>query len=190
MADKTFTSKGVADWRNWLKRNHSRETKVYLIKYKKHTGKPSITSMDAMMEAICFGWIDTTIRRIDDERYSQCFVRRNRNSRWSNNTLRYAKQLKNEGRMSAFGLKMYKEGLQKKAHDYGIPKNPDMPLNLKKELEKNSKAKEFFNKLAPSTKKMYYRWILHAKMEETRLKRIRGIVRMCRKGIKTIYPAA
>jgi uncharacterized protein YdeI (YjbR/CyaY-like superfamily) len=89
-----------------------------------------------------------------------------------------------EGKMSPFGIKMFEEGLRKKTHDYDIPKNPDMPLNLKKELEKDPKAKAFFNNLAPSIKKMHYRYILHARMEETQLKRIREIVKMCEHGKK------
>jgi uncharacterized protein YdeI (YjbR/CyaY-like superfamily) len=187
---KFLTPKSVEDWRNWLEKNHLKEDKVVMIKYKKHTGKPIINAAAAMREAICFGWIDTTAKRVDDERYSQVYVKRNQNGRWSINTLKYGKELLKAGKMSPFGIKMYEEGLKKKPHDYGIPKNPDMPLNLKKALDKNPKAKAFFDKLAPSTKKTYYRWILHTRMEETRLRRIHEIVKMCEKGIKTLYPAA
>lgn len=88
-----FIAKNREDWRNWLKKNHLEETKVILIKYKKHTGKSSITNREAMEEAICFGWIDTTVKRIDDEKYSQTFVKRNKNSKWSINTLSYGKEL-------------------------------------------------------------------------------------------------
>jgi uncharacterized protein YdeI (YjbR/CyaY-like superfamily) len=179
--EKTVTPKSVSDWRNWLKKNHLKETKVHLIKHKKHTGKFSLINTEAMREAICFGWIDTTIRRIDDERYSQCFVRRNQNSKWSDNTLRYGKELLKEGKMSPFGLKMYKEGLNKKTHDHGIPKDPDMPLALKKELDKNVDIKKSFDKISPSMKRMYYRMILRAKREETINKRVSNIVKMCEK---------
>jgi uncharacterized protein YdeI (YjbR/CyaY-like superfamily) len=181
---KTFTPKNLADWRNWLEKNHLKEDKIVFIKYKKHTGRPIIHNMDAMKEAICFGWIDTTVNRIDEDRYSICYVKRNQNSKWSVNTLKYGKELLKEGKMSPFGIKMYEEGLAKKPHDDGIPANPDMPLNLKKELKNNSKAKVFFDKLSPSIKKMHYRRILHAKLEETQLKRIREIIDMCEKGIK------
>jgi len=76
------------EWRQWLRLNHKKETRVNLVKFKKHTGKPSLNNKESMEEAICFGWIDTTIKRIDDERYQQSFAKRTDKSRWSNNTLR------------------------------------------------------------------------------------------------------
>ena len=70
---KTIYTKNRKEWRKWLLKNHKKENKVNLIKYRKHTGKPSVTSKQAMEEAICFGWIDTTMKRLDDERYMQRF---------------------------------------------------------------------------------------------------------------------
>jgi uncharacterized protein YdeI (YjbR/CyaY-like superfamily) len=179
---KTFTPKSLADWRNWLEKNHLKENKVIFIKYKKHTGQPIIYNADAMKEAICFGWIDTTTKRVDEDRYSQTYVKRGKNSRWSLNTLKYGKELLKEGKMSEFGIKMYKEGLRKKAFDAHVPTNPDIPQELKDALSKNSKAKDFFEKLPPSAKKMCYRRIIYPKREETRLKRIRELIQMCEAG--------
>ena len=76
-----------------------------------------------MEEAICFGWIDTTIKRLDEDTYLRHFSRRNKNSKWSDNTLGYAKQLIKEKKMTPIGLEFYKEGLKKPTHDHGIPKN-------------------------------------------------------------------
>ena len=132
---KTFYAKDLANWRNWLEKNHLREERIMLIKYKKHTGKPTLNSLDAMKQAICFGWIDTTLKRIDEDRYAITYVKRNKNSKWSKNTLKYGKDLLKKGLMSPFGIKMYKEGLAKKPHDEGIPKNPNMPQELKLALE-------------------------------------------------------
>lgn len=176
MTTKSITPKTLAEWRRWLEKNHLKEDKVYLIRYKKHTGKPVISNADTMKEAICFGWIDTTGKRINEDRWQVCYVKRNAKSKWSYNTLRYAKELIAEGKMSEFGLKMYKEGLAKKPHDHGIPANPDMPEELRKALAKNKKAKEAFEKLSPSTKKTYYRWLLRAKLPETKKKRIEQII--------------
>lgn len=184
MKIKSVTPKNLADWRNWLQKNHLKENKVYLIKYKKHTGKTILSNADTMREAICFGWIDTTAKRVDEDRWQICYVKRNGNSKWSYNTLRYAKELIKEGKMSPFGIKMYKEGLKKKPHDYGLPKNPDMPEELKKELSKDKKAKVYFDNLSPSMKRMYYRWILRAKLDETKKKRVEKIFEMCVKGDK------
>ncbi|HIJ14076.1 TPA: hypothetical protein HA371_05005 [Candidatus Woesearchaeota archaeon] len=166
----------IEDWRKWLMKNHLNEKKVGLISYKKHTGKLSVSHREAMHEAIAFGWIDTTIKRLDEERYVRCFVRRGDNANWSKNTLRYGKELLKAGRMSEHGILRYKQGLKKRPHDYGIPDNPVMPLELKEELEKNKIAKKNFDLFPPSSKKMLYRSILRAKTTETKVKRIGEIV--------------
>nr|MBA4405097.1 hypothetical protein [Nanoarchaeum sp.] len=176
-----FIAKSREDWRNWLKKNHLEETKVILIKYKKHTGKSSITNKEAMEEAICFGWIDTTVKRIDDEKYSQTFVKRNKNSKWSINTLSYGKELLKKGLMSEYGIKMYKEGLLKKPHDVDLPINPEVPKELKEKLNKNKIVQEKFEKMAPSSRRMYLRSILRAKRSETREKRILELIKILSK---------
>lgn len=172
---KTFYAKDLAHWRKWLEKNHLKEDKVLLIKDKKHTGKPIIHNIDSMKTAICFGWIDTTLRRVDDNQYAITYVKRNKNSKWSINTLSYGKELFNKGLMSPFGIKMYKEGLEKKPHDAGIPKNPKMPLEIKQALKKEKKLDKFEN-LAPSTKKMLFRSFLKAKRPETKLKFIKNLI--------------
>jgi uncharacterized protein YdeI (YjbR/CyaY-like superfamily) len=172
---KTFYAKDLADWRRWLEKNHLKEDKVILIKNKKHTGKPLIHNMDSMKTAICFGWIDTTARRVDEDRYSVTYVKRNKNSRWSINTLSYGKELLKKGLMSPFGIKMYREGLQKKPHDADLPKNPRMPKEMKKALKEN-KIFDKFMKLSPSVKKMYFRMFLRSKRPETKTKFIKQLV--------------
>ena len=88
----------IKEWRDWLRKNHKKESKVEIIIYKKHTDKPTLSHLEQMKEAICFGWIDTTLKRLDDKRYKRTFVKRNSKSRWSNNTLRYAEeQIKKRG---------------------------------------------------------------------------------------------
>ncbi len=170
------------DFRTWLQKNHKKEKKVEVIIYKKHTGKKAPTHRELIEEAISFGWIDTTIKRIDDMTYLRTFTRRNQNSRWSNNTISYAKKLIEEERMTPLGLKFYKLGLQKPTHDQGIPKNPPMPPALAKALSTQSVAKKNFEAFSPSTKKIIYRWILRAKREETKGKRISKTVALARIG--------
>src|ERR1051325_4388110 len=89
-------------WRNWLEQNHQKTTKIALLLYKKHTGKPSLSHRESMEEAICFGWIDTTIKRLDEDRYLRRFSRRTSKSKWSENTLSYAKALLTAGKMAVF----------------------------------------------------------------------------------------
>ena len=174
------------DFRQWLIKNHDKETRVAVVLHKKHTGKPSPTHRELMEEAICFGWIDTTVKRIDENKFLRNFSRRNKNSKWSDNTLRYAKQLAKQGKMTEAGLRFYREGLKKPTHDHGIPKNPTIPLELKQALAKDKNAKEVFDTFSPSKKKMLYRWILGARLAATRQKRIATILEAIRIGKKNI----
>ncbi len=165
------------DFRRWLDKNHLRKNKVALILHKRHTGAPAPTHRELIEEAICFGWIDTTIKRIDEHTFLRNFSKRTGASRWSDNTLRYARDLIKKGLMTREGMKFYRLGLAKPTHDHGIPKNPEMPDELKKALSGNEQAGENFQSLSPSLKRTYYRWILRAKLPETRDKRIKQIVR-------------
>lgn len=175
-------------WRAWLQRNHKKERKVYLIKFKKHTGKPSLNNREAMEEAICFGWIDTTVKKLDEDRYRQAFAKRTKNSRWSNNTLSYAKDMIKQGKMTEQGMKYYLEGRKKPTLDHGLPRNPETPIDLKVLLDKSKKAKEFFNKLAPSYKRFYIYWIEKAKLPETRKRRIKQVFKDCKEQKKPGQP--
>ncbi len=172
---RQITPRSRSAWRKWLENNPG-ETRVRVIRYKKHTKKRSPNYQELLDEAICFGWIDTTMNRIDDERYATTFVKRKSTASWSKNTLSYAKRLIEEGRMTAPGLKAYKLGLKKKPIDHGLPKHPDTPVDLKKALAKNKKAEENFNKFSPSARKPYIYRILRAKRPETREKRIKEVV--------------
>jgi uncharacterized protein YdeI (YjbR/CyaY-like superfamily) len=87
----SFIAKNRNDFRKWLEENHDKEKKVAVIINKKHTGIPSPSHRELMEEAICFGWIDTTIKRLDNDQYIRYFAKRNKNSKWSDNTLSYAK---------------------------------------------------------------------------------------------------
>ncbi|MEK6858887.1 MAG: YdeI/OmpD-associated family protein [Nanoarchaeota archaeon] len=162
-------------WRLWLSDNHLKETRVELLVYKKHTGRPSLSHQEAMHDAICFGWIDTILKRIDEDTYVRRFARRTDTSKWSDNTLRYAKQLLSEGKMAPEGIRRYKEGLSKPTHDHGIPKNPQIPSSLKRALEQEGLLKQF-QAFSPSVRRTYLRWLARAKQVETQHKRIERIV--------------
>src|SRR3989344_6503177 len=128
------------------------------------------------MHPICFGWIDTIIKKIDNDTYSRCFVKRNKNSRWSNNTLSYAKQLVKEKKMTIHGLKMYEEGLKKPTIDHNLPRNPETPEDLKIQLKKHN-LENNFNNLAPSSKRLFIYQIERAKRLETINKRINETIK-------------
>src|SRR3989338_3697739 len=148
------------EFRKWLKKNHKKESKVAVIVHKRHTGKPAPSHRELMEEAICFGWIDTTIKRVDEDTFIRHFSKRTKNSRWSDNTIGYAKRLIKEGKMSEEGMYFYKLGLAKPTHDHGIPKDPSMPEELRASLAKNLLLKKRFETFPPSYKRTVYRWII------------------------------
>lgn len=162
------------DWRAWLEKNYATKKEVWLIYYKRHAGKPSIPYEDSVEEALCFGWIDGIIKRIDDERCARKFIPRRSRSRWSESNKKRAERMIREGRMAEAGMARVEDA--KKSGEWFrsdvIPKNLMIPAFIEKALVKNKKASENFNKLAGSYKKLYVRWISSAKREETRLRRL------------------
>ncbi|MBS3144789.1 YdeI/OmpD-associated family protein [Candidatus Woesearchaeota archaeon] len=176
---KSICPSSRKDWRAWLRKNHKKEKLIWLIHHKRHTGKHFLSHRETLEEAICFGWIDTIVKSIDNDTFARCFIRRTEKSRWSDNTLSYARKMIQEKKIVTEGLKRYKEGLKKPSLDLGIPKNPEPQQDLLKALQQNGKALEYFTHLAPSYKRYYIRWIERAKRPETRKKRIDLVVERC-----------
>jgi len=159
-------------WRDWLRKNHKKEKKVSLILHKKHTKKPSISHKESMEEAICFGWIDTTLKRIDEDTYQRTFARRTDKSKWSKNTLRYAQELIKKKKMCKEGLRRYNQAKNIPPLDHYLPDNPEPTEEMEQMLKHHLKK---FNKLPKSTKKMYIYMFLRSKRPETKEKRIQEI---------------
>ena len=130
------------------------------------------------MEAICFGWIDTTVKRVDEERYGTHFVKRGKNARWSTNTLSYAEELIRQNKMTKQGLEAYELGKTKPILE-SIPKGADPSPDMLDALRKNKTAYEYFEKLSPSARHVYISWVEKAKRSETRQKRITIVVERC-----------
>jgi uncharacterized protein YdeI (YjbR/CyaY-like superfamily) len=166
-----------AEWRNWLEKNHRSKKEIWLIYYKKHTGEPRIPYDDAVEEAICFGWIDSTIRKIDEEKYAQKYTPRRSGSIWSQLNIKRAQKLIKEGRMTEAGLRLFKEaGKKKSARERYTGRKLTIPVDLKRALAKNKKALKNFGNFAPSYKKLYIWWIEAAQKKETRERRIKQVV--------------
>jgi len=166
-------------WRRWLKNNHARESCVWLVYFKKHTGLQSIVYADSVEEALCFGWVDGLKRRIDDERYAYRFTPRKPGSKWSALNIRRAKAMIEQGLMTAAG---------QQAYDRRIEYEQTMELKLtpaiERRLKANRKAWENYLALTPSSRKMYTGWLLAAKREETLAKRIREAKKLLAAGKK------
>jgi uncharacterized protein YdeI (YjbR/CyaY-like superfamily) len=150
-------------WRAWLRKHHARESEVRLVQHKVHTGKPAMSHREAMSEAICWGWIDTTIKRIDDDTFARTFRRRTGSARWSRATLRLAQELIDQGLMQPQGLQRYEEGRCRPVIDHDLPKNPDPPPALVRQLAKSKRAAAYWQTLAPSYRRYAIYMIENAK---------------------------
>jgi hypothetical protein len=111
---ETFYPEDCTEWRSWLQRHHDQRTEIWVVYYKKHTGKPTVAYQDAVDEALCFGWIDGFERRMDDERYAQRFTPRRKHSRWSENNVRRYQMLLERGLVAEAG----KQAFEAKAQVY------------------------------------------------------------------------
>lgn len=161
-----------AGWRKWLKENHSASQGIWFVFYKQHTGKKTISYNDAVEDALCYGWIDSIIKSIDDEKYMQKFTPRTNNHKWSPTNIERLKKLVKEKKMTKYGAAKFNPDIIKGAPK---PKNiipATIPAFILQRLAKHPKALENFNNFAPSYRKIYIGWILSAKLEETRSKRL------------------
>lgn len=172
MQKKLFITR--KEWRNWLEENHDKETEIWLVFYKVKVNKESIKYEEAVEEALCFGWIDSTVKRIDDEKHMQRYTPRKAKSNWSALNKTRVKGLIKNGLMTEFGLSSIKIAKQNGSWNRldNIETRLEIPNELKDAFKTNDKAKELFEKLAPSRKKQIIWWIESAKSNETRSKRV------------------
>jgi len=172
--------KGREDWRAWLAANYATAQEVWLIVQKKHTGKAGLTYVQALEEALCFGWIDGILKRIDDEKHTIRFSPRRKNSIWSELNKKRVAKLIQEGRMTEAGLARIQEA---KANGQWVKAavREDVkivPPELTVALAQNARARENFEKLAPSYRRQFIYWVGIAKHDETRRKRVAEVVRL------------
>ena len=174
------------EWREWLRKNYETRKEIWLVYYKKHTGKPRIPYDDSVEEALCFGWIDSIIKRIDDEKYARKFTPRKAKSRWSEANKRRARKMIKEGKMTEVGFARIKEA--KKSGEWfktaPIRKELVIPAYMQKALAKNKRALENFNNLTKSYKRRYVGWISSAKRAETRKRRLAEAIERLEKNEK------
>ncbi len=184
--DKALSFKDSQEWRKWLAENHDSEQEVWLVHYKKKSDKASISLDDAVQEAICFGWIDSKLMSIDEEKFVLKYTPRKANSVWSKINKERAEKLIESGKMTDAGLakieKAKKRGFWKAA--YTNKKKDRMPSDLKEALLEDRNAWINFNKFANSYRNMYIGWVSGAKTEETRQKRIAEVVKRSALNIK------
>jgi uncharacterized protein YdeI (YjbR/CyaY-like superfamily) len=178
---KTLYVPERADWRAWLERHHKTETEVWLIYYKKHTGRPTIPYDCAVEEALCFGWIDSTVKRIDDEKYAQRFTPRKDNKNWSDPNKKRVRKLMKEGKMTKAGLAKISDEVLSQLESSSAQKKREalvIPAYFKEALIANEHAWANFNNLAASYRSDYVHWVTSCKKEETRDRRLKEAVEL------------
>jgi len=182
MAEKTtetFCPTGRAAWREWLLKNHDTKQSVWLVCYKTKANKPTLSWSDAVEEALCFGWIDSIRKTIDEESFTQFFSRRKPNSGWSKINKAKVEQLTAAGLMTQAGLECINRA--KENGSWTILDEVEelvIPADLATALEGTAGSKTFFMGLSKSVRKAMLQWITFAKRPETRQKRIAELVEL------------
>jgi uncharacterized protein YdeI (YjbR/CyaY-like superfamily) len=173
-------------FRQWLEQNHDHESELLVGFHKKSSGKKSITYAEALDEALCFGWIDGVRKNLDETSYTIRFTPRKSRSIWSNVNVNHVERLQKEGRMHAAGLEAYARRDPKRTGIYAFENEPrQLSPAYEKIFRQNKKAWKFFETMAPSLKKVSIFWIMSAKKEETRLRRLKHVIENSEKGVKS-----
>lgn len=189
MPDKKISATFFATpegFREWLHHNHDKEKELIVGYYKKGTGIPSMDWPQSVDQALCYGWIDGIRRKIDDKSYSVRFTPRRPNSIWSPTNIKKIAELKKAGLMQPTGLAAYakKKDNGAQIYAYAQPKNPTLPAEFLKKLKANKKAWEFFEAQVPSYKKPAIWWVISAKQEATKLRRLNSLIEDSANGLK------
>lgn len=179
--------KNDQEWRTWLHDNHNLSDGIYLIFYKVESKKPSMRWEEAVKVALCYGWIDSTVKRIDHERRRQYFCPRKPKSVWSKVNKNYIIDLIEKNLMHQSGLLSIKTAKQNGSWiALDDVENGVIPKDLQHAFNQNPEAFKNYQNFAPGYRKSYLYWLYNAKRQETRNKRIKEIIALCKANIKSI----
>ncbi len=174
----TLKTRDRAQWRRWLAKNHASSPGVWLVYYKGRATVKSISYEDSLQEALCFGRIDSLIKRLDDDRYARRFTPRKPGSKWSETNRKLWTRLETEGSLRPAGL-----AAAPTENRYGArPGVPELPAYLMHALQGTPRAWKFFKGLARTYQRPFVVWVHTAKREATREKRLREAIRLLANG--------
>jgi uncharacterized protein YdeI (YjbR/CyaY-like superfamily) len=182
---ETFYPRSRQEWRDWLQDNHAKKQSVWLIYYKKKSNVSTILYSDAVDEALCFGWIDSKSKPIDEHKFMQFFSKRKEKSVWSKVNKEKIERLTKEGLMTNAGYEIIEKAKQNGS--WNILDEAEalhIPEDLEGEFDKRPNAKLYFLSLSRSDKRNILQWLIRAKRRETREKRITEIVELADKNQK------
>ncbi len=173
------------DLRKWFEKNHKKEKELFVGYYKVSTSKPSITWSQSVDEALCFGWIDGIRRSVDEESYCIRFTPRNPKSNWSAINIKKVEALIKLCLMKPEGLAAFSYRKEEKSKIYAY-ENPAVIFDktYEKKFKANKSAWKYFKSTAPTYQKITTRWVMSAKQEETRIKRLEELISDCAAGKK------
>jgi uncharacterized protein YdeI (YjbR/CyaY-like superfamily) len=166
-----------AEFRTWLEQHHDVTTELIVGYYKKSSGKRSITWPESVDEALCFGWIDGVRKGIDDKRYTIRFTPRKPGSIWSATNIKRAHELIDQGLMGRAGLRAFNARRDERSAVYSYEQSgATLDKGYERRLRENPKAWDFFRSSPPSYRKAAAHWVMSAKREETRLRRLDTLI--------------
>lgn len=185
---KLLRVKTRAAWRKWLEEHSTREKEIWLVFAKAGSGQPRVTYDDALEEALCFGWIDTTVRRLDEQYYMQRFTPRSNPKNWSKANLARFDRLEKEGLMTDAGRVKRPAGVRPPPRR--VQADDRVPPFITRALVGHPRAKTFWDTLAPGYRRDYVRYITEAKKEETRMRRLAIAIQRLEDGWKRVLESA
>jgi uncharacterized protein YdeI (YjbR/CyaY-like superfamily) len=180
--NSTLSVQTAGEWRAWLEQHHQLEQEVWLVFWKAHTGQPCISYEDALDEALCYGWIDSLIQKIDEQRYARKFTPRTNTANWSEVNQRKVARLIRAGRMTQAGLdKLGSLTLSDLEALAARPREPraaevSVPDEVQASLQASGLAWQNFCQMMPSQRRIYIGWITSAKRRETFDRRIQEAI--------------
>lgn len=182
---KPLYFKSGREFRKWLMQNHEKASSLLVGFYKVKSGKPSITWSESVDEALCFGWIDGVRKSIDEEKYYIRFTPRKASGNWSAVNIKKVEELTKQGLMQPAGLAAFKKRKENKSRIYSYEKAPaTFPEELENIFKSNKKAWQFFSGRPPSYIRTAIHWVVSARREETKLKRLQELISDCENGRK------
>jgi Uncharacterized protein conserved in bacteria len=170
--------KSPSDFRRWLEKNHATTQELWVGYHKKSSGQPSITWPESVDDALCFGWIDGIRKSIDDLRYTSRFTPRKRGSVWSAVNIKRAQELSDKGLMKPAGMTAFNARKENRSGIYSYEQRSDkLAAPYEERLRRDKAACNFFYAQPPSYRKAIGWWVVSAKQEATRLKRLEKLIK-------------
>ena len=183
--DKLRFFRSQSELRHWLERNHAREQELWIGFYRKDSGKGGITYAQALDEALCYGWIDGIRKKLDDSSFTMRFTPRKQRSIWSNVNVRHVDRLTKAGQMAPAGIAAFDARDPARTGVYSFEREPvELTAPLRKKLEANARARKFFDAQPPYYRRLVSSWVISAKKDETRDRRLEQVIACSAEGLR------